>query len=93
MERLGVITKYSDDDSSEWVNVQAFSRKASGVCLDSRTLNKATKRTDHRLPTLDGISHQLPGSTVYSKLEAKNGYWGIKLITKCNKLCISSPRR
>ena len=54
MENMGVITKCSDEEASEWVNALAFSRKASGelrICLDPRKLNQAIKRTYHKVPT------------------------------------------
>ena len=95
MEKLGVISKCADDEPYEWVNSLSFSRKDSGelrVCLSPKKLNKAIKRTYHKIPTLDEISHELAGATVFSKLDAKHGYWSIELDEESSKLCaFNSP--
>ncbi|KAL8607946.1 hypothetical protein ACOMHN_005501 [Nucella lapillus] len=80
MENLDVITPVTEP--TDWVNALAFSRKQSGglrVCLDPRALNKCIKRTHHKTPTLEEITNRLSGSTVFSKLDAKHGYWSIEL--------------
>lgn len=90
MEADGVIQKCDDDEASDWVNSLAFTRKANGdlrICLDPKHLNNAMKRTYHKTPTIDEISYKLTGSTVYSKLDAKHGYWGIHLAERSSKLC------
>lgn len=90
MEKMKVIMKCDDDEASEWVNQLAFSRKSSGelrICLDPKHLNKAIKRTYYKTPTIDEISHKLAKSTVYSKMDAKHGYWGIHLTEDSSKLC------
>ena len=95
MEKLGVVKKCKDDDPCEWVNSLAFSRKSSGalrVCLDPRNLNKAIKRTYHKVPTLEEISHEFANSTVFSKLDAKHGYWSIELDDESSHYCtFNSP--
>ena len=90
LEKIKVITKCPDDESSEWIQALAFTRKASGelrICLDPKPLNKAIKRTYHKIPTLDEIAYKLEGSTIYSKLDAKNGYWSVVLDEESSKLC------
>ena len=92
MVELGVIAKCDDEQASDWVNSLAFSRKSSGelrVCLDSKHLNEAIKRTRsyHKTPTLEEISHKLHGATIFSKLDAKHGYWGIELDDESSNLC------
>ncbi|KAK7088654.1 hypothetical protein V1264_022553 [Littorina saxatilis] len=80
MENIGVITPVTEP--TDWVNALAFSRKASGglrVCLDPRALNQCIKRTHHKTPTIKEITNRLSGSKVFSKLDAKHGYWAIKL--------------
>ena len=82
MVDLGVIEPIPENESTEWLNSLAFSRKSSGklrVCLDPRDLNAAIKRTYHRTPTTDEIVHQLNGASLFSKLDAKHGYWSIEL--------------
>ncbi|WP_419629159.1 reverse transcriptase domain-containing protein, partial [Thiolapillus sp.] len=87
MERLDVITPVTEP--TDWVNALAFSRKSSGglrVCLDPRSLNKCIKRTHYKTPTLEEITNRLSGSKVFSKLDAKHGYWSIKLDEESSKL-------
>ena len=80
MEDQGVIRKVSEP--TDWVSSIALSRRANGkirVCLDPKDLNKAIKRCHHRTPTIEEITHQFTGSKFFSKLDAKNGYWSVKL--------------
>ncbi|XP_064642786.1 uncharacterized protein LOC135497049 [Lineus longissimus] len=44
-----------------------------------RKLNKALKRCPHKIPTIEEINHALARCTVFSKLDAKSGYWAIPL--------------
>ena len=95
MEDIGVIEKVPDDCVSDWVSSLAFARKASGelrICLDPKNLNQAIKRTHHKVPTLEEMNHQFSGSTVFSKLDAKHGYWSIVLTDESSDLCtFNSP--
>ena len=74
MESQGIIEKIPQGQPTEWLSSLAYSRKPSGklrVCLDPRDLNKNIKRTYHRAPTVEEITHKLMGATVFSKLDAK----------------------
>ena len=80
MESAGVIRKVQQP--TPWVSSITFPRKSSGqlrVCLDPKDLNKAIMRTYHKTPTVEEITHKLNGATVFSKMDAKNGYWSIHL--------------
>ena len=94
MEKSGVIE--SVDEPTDWVNALAFSRKNSGglrVCLDPKELNKSIKRTYHKTPTLEEITNKLSGAKLFSKLDAKHGYWSVKLDEASSKLTtFNSPR-
>ena len=48
------------------------------MCLAPKDLNKVIKREHHPVPTVDDISPKLCGSTLFSKLDAKQGYWNVK---------------
>ena len=90
LEKMEVIKRCNEDETSDWIHALAFARKTSGelrICLDPKHLNSAMKRTYHKIPTIDEISHKLSGSVLYSKLDAKNGYWSIKLDEESSKLC------
>jgi len=80
MESLGVIKKV--DEPTDWVNSVVYSRKPNGklrICLDPKDLNKAIKRCHHTTPTLEELTHKFEGCTVFSKLDARHGYWAVKL--------------
>ncbi|PIK59947.1 hypothetical protein BSL78_03102 [Apostichopus japonicus] len=80
MVQLNVITPVTDPTS--WVSSLAYSQKANGqwrICLDPKDLNRAIKRSNHHTPTLEEITHKFAGSTVFSKLDARHGYWSISL--------------
>ncbi len=44
-----------------------------------KDLNKLMKRIHHQAHTLEEITHKFAGAKVFSKLDAKHGYWGILL--------------
>ena len=82
MVDLGVIAKVIEP--TDWVPSLVYSRKwkSNGrlrVCLDPKELNKAIKRPHYRTPTLDEITHKLAGASMFSKLDARHGYWSVKL--------------
>ncbi len=80
MEALGVISKVTEP--TDWVNSIALSRRANGklrVCLDPKDLNKAIMRNHHKVPTLEELTHKFSGAKYFSKFDAKNGYWSVKL--------------
>ena len=90
LESLDIIKKCNDEDPSTWVSSLAFTRKKSGelrICLDPKHLNDAIKRTYYKTPTLEEITHDLNGATVFSRLDAKHGYWGIELDVPSSHLC------
>ena len=90
MVDLSVIAKCHDDITYEWVNSLAFLRKSNGdlrICLDPRHLNIAIKRTHYRAPTSDEITDKMCNARVFSKLDAKHGYWGIVLGHGSQDLC------
>lgn len=80
MEAKGIITKV--ETPTEWVNSIVVKEKPNGklrICLDPRDLNKALKRDHYPTPTLEEITPHLAGAQVFSKLDARNGYWNIKI--------------
>lgn len=76
----GIITKV--DEPTDWVNSLVCSTKRNGsirLCLDPKDLNCAIKRPHHRTPTLDEVLSKLSGSEYFSIVDARSGYWNIKL--------------
>ena len=80
MESIGVITRVIEP--TDWVSNIAYSRKDNGklrICLCPTQLNRELKRTYHKVPTVEEITHKLSGAQVLSKLDARHGYWSIVL--------------
>ena len=48
-------------------------------CALIHNLNKALRRGQHHTPTMEELAHKFSGATVFSKLDAKSGYWAIPL--------------
>ena len=51
------------------------------IWLDPKDLNRVIIREHYKAPTLEEISHKLSGATIFSKLDAKDGFWSIDLDT------------
>ena len=49
------------------------------ICLDPKDLNKAILRENYPMPTIEDIATRLHGAKVFSVLDAKNGFWHVKL--------------
>lgn len=80
MEKIGVIEKVSKP--TEWVNSMVLVEKSQSklrVCLDPTDLNKCIKRPYYPMRTLDDVLPSLNDSKFFTKLDARSGYWAIKL--------------
>ena len=80
MEREGIIAKVTEP--SDWVDSLVIREKPNGtlrLCLDPKDLNEAIKRDHYPTPTLEEITPKLTGAKLFSKLDAQNGYWNVKL--------------
>ena len=50
------------EEPTDWVSSLAYSWKVNGklrVCLDPRDVNKAIKRDNYKIPTIEEITHKL----------------------------------
>lgn len=78
---MDIIRKVTEP--TEWVNaLVAVEKPKTGklrVCLDTRRLNKAIQRPHYPLPILDNITPRLALAQYFSLLNARSGYWAIKL--------------
>ena len=76
-------------EPTEWVSSLTYPHKPNGslcICLDPWDLNKAIIREHYKAPRLEEISHKLSGATVFSNLDAKDGFWSIHLDTQSSYL-------
>ena len=69
-------------EPTEWVSSMVVEHKPNGgirICLDPTDLNRAIKREHYPSPHIDDLAHRLKGADMFTKLDAKDGYWNIKL--------------
>ena len=88
MEADDIIAKVVEP--TPWVSSMVVVRKKNGdvrICIDPRDLNKAAvKRCYYPMPTIEEIVARLPRATIFSVLDAKSGYWQVKLSEESCKL-------
>ena len=86
MEDLLIISAVTEP--TEWVSAITYPCKPDDtlcICLDPKDLNKDIIREYYKAPTLVEISHKL-GATIFSKLDAKDGFWSAHLDTASSYL-------
>ena len=74
----GVITP----SHSPWASPIVLVRKKDGTfrfCIDYRKLNSVTIRDAHPLPRVDDLLEALNGSSIFSTLDLRQGYWQIRM--------------
>lgn len=87
MESLEIICKVTEP--TEWVNSLVTVQKADGslrLCLDPKDLNDAILRPHYPSKTIDDILPDLADAKVFSKFDARSGYWSIALTDKSSFL-------
>jgi len=87
----GVLKKV--DHPTDWVsNLVVVERKDGSLrlCLDPKDLNKAIKCEHYKIPTMQEISAEFAGKTVFSTLDLQDGYWKIQLDEESSLLCTFS---
>ena len=87
MENEGIVVK--ETEATEWCAPMIPVIKPDGkrvrICVDLRKLNKCVVREKYILPTIDDELHKLPQSTVFSRIDARSGYWMIPLDEESSK--------
>ena len=84
-----VIRKLRSDEHSDWCSSMAYFVKKNGtlrICIDPQKLNSALKRNPYKIPTIEEINPKLAGAKVFSKRDAKSGYWSVPVGEKSQLL-------
>ena len=89
LTQLGIL-KEVKNEYTPWVNSAVVTTKPNGsirVCLDPRDLNKVIKCNRHYVRSIDDVIPKVNGSTHFSIVDARSGYWQVKLDDESSKLC------
>ena len=76
----GIITKV--DHHTDWCSSATYVNKNEvtiRICLDPQKLNLALKGCPHKIPTVEEINPELSRVKLFSKIDAKAGYWSVCL--------------
>ena len=87
LESLDIIEKVSEP--TDWVNAMVMVEKKDGtvrLCIDPVDLNKAIKRPHYPIPTFEDAVAEIDGAVIFSKLDARSGYWILPLSTRSSYL-------
>ncbi|KAJ8381193.1 hypothetical protein SKAU_G00019710 [Synaphobranchus kaupii] len=89
MEGLGVIKK--TEEPTDWVNsmvcVSSKKNDKLRVCMDPKDLNANIRRKHYQIPKREEIVSEMTGAKYFSKMDASNGFWQLKLDEESAKLC------
>ena len=80
MARMGIITKV--EQPTQWVSPIVVVKKPNGdvrICLDPVDLNKAVKRENYPLRTVEDVAATLEEARVFSTLDVTSGFYQIRL--------------
>uniref|UniRef100_A0A0S7EQV5 ribonuclease H n=1 Tax=Poeciliopsis prolifica TaxID=188132 RepID=A0A0S7EQV5_9TELE len=88
MIRLGVIQKV--EEPTDWVNSIVITKKKNGelrICMDPKDLNENIRREHYQIPTREEIISEMSGASYFTKLDASQGFWQVKLDESSTKYC------
>lgn len=88
MTTLGVIKKV--EEPTDWVNSMVCAKKKNGdlrICMDPKDLNENIKREHYQIPKHEEITSEMAGARHFTKLDASQGFWRLKLDESSTKYC------
>ena len=79
MEKEGVIIRQTEP--TDWVSSMVAVVKPNKICIciDPRHVNKAIKREQSPMMTIEEVAANMPHTEVFPVLDATSGYWQMKL--------------
>ena len=72
--------------NSPWSSAIVLVRKKDGrlrFCIDLRKLNNRTVKDAYSLPTIETLLDTFLGSTIFTTLDLKPGYWQVEMAEEC----------
>ena len=72
--------------NSPWASVIVLVRKKDGrlrFCIDLRKLNNRTVKDAYSLPRIETLLDTFLGSTIFTTLDLKAGYWQVEMAEEC----------
>ncbi|CAI6376903.1 unnamed protein product [Macrosiphum euphorbiae] len=87
LEKMGIIKKVNVP--TEWVNSMVVIKKPNNelrICLDPQDLNKNLKRKHFPMATVEEIMGKMSEACIFSRLDAKKGFYQISLSEESSKL-------
>jgi hypothetical protein len=76
-------------EPTPWISSLVVVPKKSGklrLCLDPKDLNKAIRRENYSMPTIEDIATRLHGARVFTVVDVLSGYWHVELDDESSKL-------
>ena len=69
------------NEPTDWVSsmVTVVKPNKLRICIDPKDLNRAIKRSHYPMPTIEEVATKLSKAKVFTVLDAKSGFWQIKL--------------